>query len=210
MPPLRGARSFAAVSGIAVALASFAAACDGSKSGTPPQRGPARVENGLQHEPDGSVHRVAVAACSPGHRNPPCSEKATEHRCRGSEDCTGGSHARCVMAHLYSEPRYGGTCFCSYSCSTDADCGPGRACLCQPGAPGQCADAACLTDADCTVGQCALSILEYAGENELALACRGPLDACHSDADCKEPGRPRCVYRKNEKKWACDEGRHMF
>lgn len=193
-----------------LAMPSFAA-CDRS-SGTASPSAPARAsaKGGWAREPNGSVHRVEAAACNPGHEKLACSDKATEHQCRADADCSVGPQGRCVMAHLFSEPRYGGTCFCSYTCATDADCGPGRACVCEGRPYGQCADAECRSDADCILGECALSVVDRADQDDLALACRGPGSECRGDSDCKEPSRPRCVYHKSDKRWACDSGRSMY
>ena len=173
-------------------------------------RGSARSQqaSGWVRESNGTVHRATVVACTATHHKPPCRPDASEHTCGADADCKAGPHPKCVHGYLYSEPRYNGSCYCAYSCSTDEECGAGKACVCDNSTRGTCAEARCRTDSDCVWGVCALSRIERADDDELTLACRGPVDACQRDSDCK--GVERCVYLRREGRWGCDAGRDMF
>lgn len=172
------------------------------------QQRPQTKATGWVREPSGVVHRASVVECSVAHVKPPCDEKATQYACHADADCKGGPHPKCVKAHLYSEPGYKGSCFCSYSCATDADCGPGKACVCGDANRGTCAEARCRTDADCAGGTCTLSTIERADQSALVLACHGPKDACRSDADCSSV--ERCVYVHERERWECRLGRAIY
>lgn len=79
-------------------------------------------------------------------------------------------------------------CWCTQQCSTDADCGPGQACLCGYSEDGadiatHCVAASC-SGGDCGEGQ---ECVNYAMGNDCLttrFACTTPEDECRADADC--------------------------
>ncbi|MFT3768917.1 MAG: ferritin-like domain-containing protein [Minicystis sp.] len=97
--------------------------------------------------------------------------------CATDADCTAQPNGHCELV--------GGpfaSCTCTYGCTTDADCGQGRICVC--GDPiGTCVHAECQSDADCGNGLCA-TYTENPGCGGIAYACQSAEDECTSDSTC--------------------------
>ncbi len=114
--------------------------------------------------------------------------------CLKDSDCDGFRHGYCWVA--FEGGVWTGESAltqCKYGCTTDAECGGPRVCMC--GSPiGLCTNATCLSDSDCPGD---LSCTQYesgpgcGSQAPLAFACQAFEDACSVDADC--PGA-YCLY----------------
>ncbi|MFY0539465.1 hypothetical protein [Nannocystis pusilla] len=102
-----------------------------------------------------------------------------------------------------------GLCDPGFSCHTDEECGPDRACVCDvtwgddhpDSGPfyrtSSCVYAECLTDADCAFGmRCGV---DTQCEHIIGLFCHTPEDGCEGDADCPE----HCGYSQTDERWFC-------
>ena len=131
-------------------------------------------------------------------------------------DCTKGKNGRCLHQQQYFRGAPTTTSYtCSYeSCSTDADCGNGAACLCRAelgnGGVNLCVVAGCKTDADCGGSTCSPTYAlspggqcRSEGGGYQALRCHGPDDECTDDSDCAPSGKD-CAYSEAKKHWVCD------
>lgn len=87
-------------------------------------------------------------------------------------------------------------------CSSDDDCDPGTACLCNAacllcsgGATGAlCVLADCRTDADCGAGSyCALGFQSFPLGPQLGFSCLHDDDECTVDAECRNPQNKLCL-----------------
>ncbi|MEO6954135.1 MAG: hypothetical protein ABI321_20195 [Polyangia bacterium] len=165
---------------------------------------------GLSTTPPPEHRPVAVAcaatveggiACNSGGQ-PGASECAT------SSTCTEGTNGRCLAGR--------GPCYCAYDrCTTDSDCGAGKACACSGGAgnaddSNHCVVADCRTDGDCGKGQfCAPALDEQCGSyvGVTAYRCTTPHDRCRVDADCGNTDANSsfayCNYSSELGYWAC-------
>jgi len=150
-------------------------------------------------------HRATPDICSrergPGNFTPNIGWDAGGP-CTKDSDCAAGTNGRC-MAHLV----YGGSLpWCRYDdCFVDADCGAGRACVCDPQG-NACVQAGCHVDADCGAGGwCSLSTTTHPCWVDIpdGYFCRTPRDACVEDSDCGPPDRNHCSYSKELRHWAC-------
>lgn len=147
---------------------------------------------------DGSINRVEARAADTTIGGTPCPGEAPDtgfyvNGCDSDSECSGPADAACVT---YFDPSGGGSpCDCATSCETDAQCGPGFACI--PKAAfdiyqtygSTCAPAACLTNDDCASGECGLSsnsddcasVRVEVHTSSLGLACRTDEDTCRAD-----------------------------
>lgn len=170
----------------------------------PTPRGHEPAAHGHVREPDGTVHRVSPETCSVDRQVTACSDDVPAegfHECRVDADCTAGAHALCIEKF----GQIGRFCGCDYSCQTDADCEADEACVCGDALGGdrhsQCVSAQCKVDAECASGTCGLSVYNDGCGDRIALACRGPGDACTRDADCTN--NDRCVHDPAGGRWDC-------
>ncbi|WP_434419266.1 hypothetical protein [Nannocystis pusilla] len=96
-----------------------------------------------------------------------------------------------------------------FSCHTDEECGPDKACVCNVTRSDDppysrpfyrttsCVWAECRTDADCAFGmRCGV---DTQCNHVIGLFCHTPEDGCEGDADCPE----RCGYSQTDKRWFC-------
>ena len=181
------------------------AVCCGSASHIHPS---GRVSTPTQHiasEPPACVPRQAVD-CPQGFVT----------GCKLDSECTAGLNGRCQ----YTDK----VCQCTYdACATNADCGPGTDCMCEPigggagftGSPTKCLPSNCRTDADCGPGGfCSPSQLNGALDGGLwscgAIVgnfCHTAKDECGVDGDCVvDPGvalYPACVFAVDRGRWVC-------
>ncbi len=153
-----------------------------------PTRPPSNV-SGWVEDKDGTVHRAAVTRCDAKIDRPVCKGTESHLSCKTDADCNAHPHGKCVTGI----GQVGSYCGCLYSCATDSDCGPDRACVCKgTGNLGStfsvCADAECHTDSDCAEGECGLSVFHDGCSEDVALVCRSRKDACHTNADCRQGG----------------------
>jgi hypothetical protein len=148
---------------------------------------------------NGVLHRPAKASCpslvpratyscgaasSPGL---PGEAPLPAGNCVSDADCTAHSNGACEASFGLD----GGSCYCTYGCSTDEDCGQGNICLC--GDPvGHCVPATCATDASCAGGAQCTAYDTSPGCGGTAFACQTPMDSCGSAADC-EGGAGFCM-----------------
>jgi hypothetical protein len=69
--------------------------------------------------------------------------------CFSDDDCDEAPHGACQLTGHHAP-----NCTCVYGCTSDAECGPGRVCMCAPIDVGTtCVAADCRTDDDCAEGQ---------------------------------------------------------
>jgi hypothetical protein len=109
---------------------------------------------GLVRCSDGSVNRVAAIPTDATFLGTECDGTPDSRSCDTDADCTEGPNGKCQMGA--SQPGGEYHCGCVYTCSTDADCGDGFACL-----PVQhlrddsygpiCRPTDCATGADCDI-----------------------------------------------------------
>jgi hypothetical protein len=95
------------------------------------------------------------------------------------------------------------------ACLTDADCGPGSACVCQtPGVQGcgvpptygnACVPSNCRTGADCS--PCAVCREQYVCGKVTGYFCATPGDECAGDSDCPSAEPGACQYQNG--RWSC-------
>lgn len=150
----------------------------------------------------GLVHRAGPTTCDPANPRPACGAPDRPHNtCKTDADCTDGAYPKCIQR----VGQVGEFCTCDYACRTDADCPATHACVCGEALPdvdhATCVQALCRTDADCPSGTCGLSVHNNGCQVKHQLACRGPGDACTTDADCA-PDR-RCAFDDARARWDC-------
>lgn len=156
---------------------------------------PAGPYPGLERCANGALRRATVVACPNGlpREQPPLACRGSEGQllgnCDGDAACTAKAHGYCSTGM--------GSCFCSYGCLSDADCGAGKVCLC--GEPvGHCVLAACATNADCASGSCLLDLGNGCGGE--SLACPAAADVCASRDDC---GGEPCTRLNASRAFVC-------
>jgi len=106
-----------------------------------------------------------------------------------------------------------------HECVDNAQCGPGRACLCAAAVPTntpvngymllrsvhRCVPSECESSADCNGLPCGFSDMDC--ENlYLGFFCRTPEDECQTDADCwsmPNTSSGHCIYNTSKGLWAC-------
>jgi len=151
----------------------------------------------------GRVHRIEAVECAPNRDYPACTDNLpSSYTCLYDSDCTDQSGGYCYGS--------GYSCDCIYTCTTDDDCGPGQACVCDSTNTNyiglftilnRCVPAGCRTDADCGGTTCGLSI--DVCKDVRNLACHGPDDTCSSDLDCGPEST--CTFHEEVGAWTCDE-----
>lgn len=105
--------------------------------------------------------------------------------CRQDTDCTQSPEGYCTVTQRNT------TCSCYYGCKSDADCGPGKICLC--GTPsGECVKALCTSDADCGPGKLCLSASD--GACGKVFACQSKDDLCAGDKECTSGAYVQCTF----------------
>lgn len=161
-------------------------------------------DEGLEWCPDGQIHRHTAVECLHPLTIEPCKDPA---KC--AEPCDEHGDGVCNTLFVVS-------CGCQYPCTTDADCQPDAACLCNGALPvgnggyehyvtvTQCVLANCRTDADCGEFLCALSpgICGYGTVS--GLFCHTAQDECISNEECldKKLG-DLCMFEPAEQRWTC-------
>jgi len=196
-----GALSTAAV----VFLTLFAASCGDDDDGATPlcedgeevmqdsPDGGVEIPTGIEHCADGSWHRYAALECT---ETPPGADLCT-YDCEDLGGCA--PDEVCVDAYMDEC-----ACVSFKSCTTDADCASGEACICRMAGnpPAQCLPAECRTDADCGSFECGVDWHDDSYRMAvLGLACRTASDTCHGNTDCG--GNFYCGY--NGSSWSCAE-----
>ena len=112
--------------------------------------------------------------------------------CLEDSDCDGFRHGYCWVAYEGGVwTGEGPLTQCKYGCTTDAECGGPRVCMCSSPI-GLCTNATCLSDSDCP-GNLSCTQYEVAGgcDDQLAFACQTFEDQCAVDADCPDAS---CLY----------------
>jgi len=150
----------------------------------------AGVDTGFQMCDTGFVHRATVHACpSKLPRAGTACNSALDGgalSCAADTDCTTHPNGMCG-----SDPNGGGPipfCQCIYGCTTDADCGSGKICLCRDPI-GVCVAASCTSDADCGAGLlCTMSAPLGTCPSAPPFACQTPQDTCGGSHDCSPSG----------------------
>ncbi len=145
-------------------------------------------DTGVELCADGSIHKKTAGECPVGAPSQTACASSSGGSCKFASDCTEKPNGYCL--HMIG---FGGdTCACSYGCTKDSECGPGRTCLC--GDPiGTCVKATCTEDVNCGPGNLCTSFDESKGCGMTMLACRRAGDACGGDKDCASPPGPYCV-----------------
>jgi hypothetical protein len=132
----------------------------------------------------GPVHRPKSQACPTKiPRASACTApEDAQNACSSDADCNATPNGFCQIPFFDSHAGFIPGCACVYGCSTDAECGEGRICLC--GDPvGRCVQADCTSDADCHGLFCVESAFDN-DCNSTGMACQSELDECLIDADC--------------------------
>ncbi len=103
---------------------------------------------------------------------------AVPTQCTTDADCKAQPHGTCQG--LVPD------CGCSYSCRTDAECGPDRSCVCGE-YQSTCKVAGCASDADCGGFLCAVElVVDGRGCATIqVLQCLTAEDTCITNADCE-------------------------
>lgn len=151
---------------------------------------------------DDSVDLVDDAPCAPIVDAPPCPPDV-RGECIADEQCGDAPYGRCVLGHDGPSP----VCLCRYACTTHADCGEGRACLCAGAfdTSARCVRADCRGPGDCPDGACGMwTDADLCGPIP-ALRCRTAVDGCRTDADCDPDAfEDTCIpYYEGGDGWAC-------
>ncbi len=159
-----------------------AGAGDGGHALTFPCKDPqpivvAGVDTGYDKCAGGFVRRRAIVAC-PGvvPTGPACNKPDAGSTCTTNTDCTQKANGYC------GPDFYEFSCVCYYACTTDADCGPGKVCLC--GAPSRCVPSTCTSDASCGKGLLCSSYTTDPICGGTGFSCQTAGDDCASDSDC--------------------------
>ncbi len=152
------------------------------------------------------VHRQGAVACPQAEHDDASNSAAGAggeggdnqgFPCMRDADCHGANNY-CVIRGGAGVPPNG---TCLNSCVTDADCGPGSICACDPGTflslktrnpltLGLCTASTCVTDADCDAGLlCIAPTTDLCGPtNPIAFHCQNPYDQCSGADDCRSLG----------------------
>jgi hypothetical protein len=101
-------------------------------------------------------------------------------QCLSDADCTQAPHGHCIAGN-YGDGATG--VFCSYGCTSDADCGENSVCVCGEEI-GQCYSSGCSTDADCSGKAMCASYESTPGCPSTRFECQTPEDTCVTNADC--------------------------
>ncbi|HEX2870847.1 MAG TPA: ferritin-like domain-containing protein [Polyangiaceae bacterium] len=160
-----------------------AKATGGGNSGNAfPCNNPVPVAPGYERCANGTIHRVAIEACTSSLPRPAPSVALPGGNCETDADCTEKPHGYCNVT-AGAGAGAGAGAYCSYGCVTDADCLADYICVC--GEPiGQCAYSTCKSDADCGGELRCQSYDASFGCDSVGFACQTPQDACGSDTDC--------------------------
>lgn len=136
---------------------------------------------------NGAVIRTEQAECpsSLPRPEPVAGVDPATTECQYDADCTEMPNGYCsVPNYIGGDAPQSTNAYCSYGCTTDADCSDGSICVC--GDPvGHCAQATCTSDADCAPGFHCASHDPSQGCGSEAFACQKSADACLVDADCE-------------------------
>ncbi len=151
-------------------------------------------------------HRQSAEVCPttprpPGYNEPTDGGGGGGSFCRADSECTTGRNGRCR--------EFGnGLPTCTYdTCSSDADCGAGKACECDLYGGNQCLTANCRSDADCDGLGCSPTASEHCGNmhGTVGYYCHTKRDECVDDGDCKKGGKSGlCVYAPTGARWTCN------
>ncbi len=160
------------------------------------------TDSGIVRCEDGALNRLSAASCGI-----PSDEACFggSGSCTKHSDCTEFPNGSCQAYPSMLPFETGGTCGCTYGCTTDADCTDGYACLC-PGissfyAGSRCVLAECKTNADCPSGECGFMEFNNGCNTDVMFACRdAEKDECHSSATCSGQ---QCAKITNGSPWMC-------
>ena len=142
---------------------------------------------------DGSINRVVVSDfdLAPYEQelieNPDSCGWGEDH-CATHEDCDPETHSFCV----HDQDGDYTSCGCRTPCSSDEECGEGRACfppeleLDWASYP-RCHEKQCSTNDDCESGECGVSFF-WDEIVVMELFCRSQADDCRVDSDCEHGG----------------------
>ena len=144
---------------------------------------------------NGFSHRVEKRTCSStlprsticGDGTPVGDAGLASGLCSKDSDCKDAPNGYCQLSAGLATG-----CYCSYGCTTDADCGAGYVCGCADPV-GVCVPTAnCTVDADCGPGLLCITSSDFGGCG-VTFACQVASDTCASPADCPVDA-PKCVY----------------
>lgn len=151
----------------------------------------AGADTGYVRCKSGAIHREQVAQCASVLPRPEtCPGDPAVSMCQSDADCTDAPNGSCNMDEFGS-----GGCYCSYGCTSDAECNAGAICLCGD-TIGRCVSSSCTSDADCGDGLCSTYVSEP-GCGGLAFACQSPQDECAADSDCT--GTEQCTLQSGHR-----------
>lgn len=145
----------------------------------------------------GAIFRTSAEVCV--NPFPPSDGNSCAYgTCFSDADCTDAPYGACEL-----QGDFPAECNCIYGCKSDAECGPGFACMCTPVDDGtRCIEADCRSDADCSEGyRCELSPGGGWSWELASLHCHDPDDECQSDADC-----PDSACHWAGERWECVPG----
>lgn len=164
----------------------------------------------LREHPVDCFDVVQPSSCRPG----------VEGGCQTNADCTEKPFGSCRLRSTafpglqpFPQPEPSLRCDCEYGCQRDADCGPGRICLCSsfgtmPG--GHCVQSNCRAGAECDSGMCEHNRKEVGIGCNLwysVVGCRSRYDTCVVDSDCASGSvgvnRSTCGPHHEERRWTC-------
>ena len=204
-----------AAAGGRVADASLPPPPDGALGGNPHCVAPVPIQQlarapeigtGFVRCENGAVNRISAVDCDdPLPPGPAC--QAADGQCAADADCLDKPHGRCVLGQFEST-----SCYCTYGCRTDSDCGPGLACVCGGAgdawfpAGATCVPADCTTDADCGGLGCGFAAQNNGCGYDYRLTCRTEDDTCVANQDCGDPNDYTACVRWDETGWSCAPG----
>lgn len=143
---------------------------------------------------NGLVHRETPGTCTsnlPRDRVLPATSSGLDE-CTKDSDCTEKPNGYCSLLQgggfVPVEPHN----FCSYGCTTDADCSEQQACQCGESIGSCVSSRGCLSDADCG-GLWCTKYDSCPGVPAYDFSCQTHADECHTNQDCTEPGKQFCT-----------------
>ena len=162
---------------------------------------------GLSQCSDGSIVREQEAICDATFTGPVCGFD-DYGSCAVDADCTERSNGHCRSGNF--------GCFCTYTCSTDAECEADEVCLCggvlRDVEWSQCVRATCASGEDCASGLCGVANFQQGSgcDWNTVVDCFTDFDTCRTNSECPQatPNDPFGIdtyCAEDEGRWSCQE-----
>ena len=146
----------------------------------------ANVDTGYDTCAGGALRRRAIVDCPSllpraATSCPPVGDASSSTGiCTTDSDCTEHPNGTCQPGGVLGEPlNVNDTCFCTYGCVRDSDCGTNGICVCADPVGYCAASDNCFTGQDCDPG------CDCTGFRQSGFGCQTPEDTCRANADCE-------------------------